>query len=131
MENQISSHQFLDSLDQILNPNRSYVYMDAKPTPHDLPAAPEKHRETWVFCQKIGNWKLGCRSIQAKRLVPSPSWGFKEGFQIKTIHPNTKKRENDGVLYRKFFTFLHLDSCIFSNFWCLIYVPWLILKLTT
>ena len=49
MENQIFSHQFNDSLDQISNPNHSHIYTNANPNVHDLPAAPEKHNKVWVF----------------------------------------------------------------------------------
>ena len=108
----------------------SHIHIHANPIQNGLQAAPEIPKQTWNFSRKTQIWKPSSRSIQAKRLIPSPSWGFKEGIRIKTISFDTKKRENAGVLYRKFFVFLHHDSCIFHNFWCLIYVPYAILKLT-
>ena len=45
MENQIFSHQFKDSLDQISNPNHSHIYTNANPNVHDHKAAPEKHNK--------------------------------------------------------------------------------------
>ena len=122
-----SIHGFFD---QILNPNPSIHKCKANPRAKKVPAAQEPDQQVCNFLKKVKYWKLGYRAIQGKISVPLACWDFKEGIGIKTISFNTKKRENDGVLYRKFSTFLHHDSCIFHNFLCLIYVQCLILKLT-
>ena len=51
--NQIFSHQFIDSLDQILNPNHSHIYTHANPTPKNLQAAPEKDNKVGIFSRKL------------------------------------------------------------------------------
>ena len=109
-------HQFIDPLDKKTYPNHSHINTDANPNVQGLPAAQELHNQTWVFWQKFQNWKLGYSAIQGQILIPLCSWSFKEGVWIKTISSNTKKRENNRVLYRIFFTFLHHDSCVFYSF---------------
>ena len=130
MENQIFLHQFMDLFDQILLPNHSHINTKRNPSDQRLEAAPYTKKQTWIFCLKIENWKQGYKVIQAAILIPLACWGFREGIWIKTTSFHPQKRENDLTLYRKYFTFLHLDSCIFHNFLCLICLHYMILMLT-
>ena len=130
-KNQISLHQYKGSLDQFLNPNHSYISTDANPIQKNQKAAPEIHYQVWVFWQIFKNWKLGSRAIQAKILVPLPSWGFKEGFQIKNINSNAFDRYTEINFFSNKCIFVFWFAGILMAFCLWIHTNYLILKLTT
>ena len=82
----------MDFFDQILNPNHSHTYTYANPRAHNLPAAPEFDSQICNLIKKVQIWKPSSSAFKGQITIPSPSWDFKEGFQIKTIHPNAEKR---------------------------------------
>ena len=130
MENQILFHQFLDSFDQILNLNHSYIYKQARPNAENLKAAHKLHYQTQFFWQKFQFWKPSSRAIQGKILISLACEGFIEGICIKNFKFSCPETWERSHLYTKKFIILHLDSCTFNNFWCLIHVHYKILKLT-
>ena len=123
-------HQFKDSLDKKLNPNHSHINTDANPSVHDHTAAPEIHNQTWVFDKNSKYWKLSSSAIQAKIIISSPSWDIKEGAWINTIAWNIKNWYIRVKLFTKISIIESWISCIFRVFSLLIYIEWLILKLT-
>ena len=85
-------HQFIDSLDQKPYPNHSIHKCKANPSDQNHKAAQEHHNKVCIFSRKLKYWKPSSSAIKGQITIPLPSWDFKEGFQIKTIHPNAEKR---------------------------------------
>ena len=95
--------QFMDSLDKKTNPNHSHVYIDANPIPNNLPAAPCTKNKTWVFCQKVENWKLGFRAFQDQITIPLACQGDQETIPIKNISSSAQNRYRGFKLFHIFF----------------------------
>ena len=76
----------------IINWIHSLYKCRPNPRAKNLRAAPENKSKVWVFVKKFQNWNHDSKAFQDQIIIPLPSWDFKEGFQIKTIHSNTKKR---------------------------------------
>ena len=68
----------------------SHTYTNANLMPKDLEAAPKHHKQLCIFSRKFQNWKHDFKEFQGKTLIPLHSWGFKEGFWIKTIISNAR-----------------------------------------
>ena len=123
-------HQCKDPLALNSYPNHSIHKCKANPIPRDQKAAQKLHNKTWVFWQKFQNWKLGSRAIQAKITIPLSCWDIKEGAWINTIAWNIKNWYIRVKLFTKISIIESWISCIFRVFSLLIYIEWLILKLT-
>ena len=125
-----SIHQFLDSLDKKTYPNHSHISTHANPNAKKLPAAQKLKNQSWIFCQKIGNWKLGFSTIQSKRPIAKASSCITEANWIifQPLHAQNWYRE-----FKLYHSFCIIVLCYLGHihaFLFLIYANWMILKLT-
>ena len=77
----------------------SHISNDANPIQNNDQAAPYTKNQTWVFCKKVENWKLGFRAFQDQITIPLACQGDQEAIPIKNINSNALNRYTEIKIF--------------------------------